>query len=150
MCAQLVSRCSIYQLLQKSRLMKCIHVDSWLNYISSISVLQWPNWPLCLQMGLPDAIMPQIPEDTEMYEAFAQMSHVWEMFQKSPEDESASKKSKKMGPPGKRQGVDQAAQLLQAMGALMLKLDAEQTSAEKSKTPGSASCKQIAKPCCPC
>lgn len=73
-----------------------------------------------------DQQMPQVPEDSEMYEAFGQMSSLWEMFQKSPEDESAHKRHRKGAQPPKRPGADQAIRLMQAMGSLLLKLDAEQ------------------------
>ena len=61
-----------------------------------------------------------------MFEAFGQMSQVWEMFQKTPDVENAHKKHRRGEPAPKRPGADHALRIMQAMGNLLLKMDAEQ------------------------
>ena len=61
-----------------------------------------------------------------MYEAFGQMSQVWEMFQKTPDVENASKRHRKGETAPKRPGADHALRVMQAMGNLLLRMDAEQ------------------------
>ena len=68
----------------------------------------------------------QTDEDSEMFEAFSRMSQVWEAFSKSPEDENARKKTKKESASAQGHQAAQAMKVMQAMGSLLLKLDAEQ------------------------
>ena len=70
--------------------------------------------------------MTQVPEDSDMYGAFGEMSQIWEIFKRSNVDESATKKSRREGPPARKESVDQVMKLLQAMGHLLIKLDVEQ------------------------
>ena len=101
------------------------HEENWHIFIWPTSVRCVIKLPCCSLMEPSDQQMPQIPEDSEMYEAFGQMSKVWEMFQRSPEDASDPKRQRRVEPP-KKPGADQAIKIMQAMGTLLLRLDAEQ------------------------
>ena len=102
-----------------------VHPVSWLICTLLISVGCCTKLLFSSYMERPGAQMPQIPEDSYMYEAFGQMSQAWEMFTKAKDVENATKRHRKGEPPAKRPGAGQAGQIMQAMGNLLLKLDAE-------------------------
>ena len=107
---------------------------SWLSCTSFTSVLWLFKSHFCSHMGHADANMPQIPEDAEMYEAFSQMSSIWELFQRNPRGRKRQQAPQKERRRQKtRRGVDAVSTSAGHGEPAVLKIDAEQQVTEKTR-----------------